>query len=176
MTSKTSSSKAPLRYLLLALATLTAAPTFGATVPVGLGSYSTTLPSGAVGPQNSSGANVSPKVAPAFAQPVQSNDFWSSLIYPFYSNPHTNVLYAHPLMVKSIATGLQVGHTTTPVFAANDDLFPYSIQLTVGVAGLSPRRRRRWAMATGPPPRAGPTRPRRWRPRSATGSRSSSSR
>jgi endoglucanase Acf2 len=122
---------------LLLLATLAAGSAFGATVPVGLGSYSTTLPSGAIGPQNSSGANISPKVAPAFAQPVQSNDFWSSLIYPFYSNPHTNVLYAHPLMVKSIATGLQVGHTTTRVFAANDYLFPYSLQLTVGVAGLS---------------------------------------
>ena len=32
--------------------------TVSATVPVGLGSYSTTLPSGAIGPQNSSGANI----------------------------------------------------------------------------------------------------------------------
>jgi endoglucanase Acf2 len=123
--------------LLLALATILAGPSFGATVPVGLGSYSTTLPSGAVGPQNSSSVNISPKVSPTFSLPVQSNDFWSSLIYPFYSNPHSNVLYAHPLMVKALGTGLQIGHTPTRVFAAADYLFPFSIQLTVGVAGLA---------------------------------------
>ena len=137
MINKTSIPRTSFCALLLLLATLAAVPTFSATVPVGLGSYSTTLPAGAIGPQNSSGANISPKVSPTFAQPVQTNDFWSSLIYPFYSNPHSNVLYAHPLMVKALATGLQVGHTTTRVFAADDYLFPYSIQLTVGVAGLS---------------------------------------
>ncbi|MBI5169144.1 MAG: carbohydrate-binding protein [Candidatus Eisenbacteria bacterium] len=125
------------RLLLLALVTLVARPTFGATVNVGYGSYSTTLPSGAVGPQNSSNQNVSPKIAATFAQPVQTNDFWSSLIYPFYGSAHSNVLYAHPLMVKAIGTGLQIGHTSTPTYAASDYLYPWSLQLTVGVAGLS---------------------------------------
>jgi endoglucanase Acf2 len=123
--------------LLLALAMLGAGPTLGATVNVGLGSYSTTLPSGAVGPQNSSGQNATPKIAATFSQPVQTTDFWSSLIYPFYGNAYSNVLYAHPLMVKAVAAGLQIGHTATPTFAASDYLYPYSFQLTVGVAGLS---------------------------------------
>jgi endoglucanase Acf2 len=122
---------------LIILAALFAGPAFGATVDVGLGSYSTTLPPGEVGPQNSSGQNVLPKVSPAFALPAQSNDFWSSLIYPFYGDPHTNVLYAHPLMVKAVGTGLRIGHTPTHVFAANDYLYPWSQQLTVGVAGLN---------------------------------------
>lgn len=133
-------SQSPVRSLLLVTTMLVAgaaAAAAAATVSVGLGSYSTTLPSGAVGPQNSSGQNVSPKVAPTFAQPAQTNDFWSSLIYPFYGSAHSNVLYAHPLMVKAVATGLQVGHTSTRVFAADDYLYPYSIQLTVGVAGLT---------------------------------------
>lgn len=125
------------RLLLLALAALGAGPTFGATVNVGVGSYSTTLPPGAVGPQNSSNQNVFPKIAATFSQPVQTNDFWSSLIYPFYGSAHSNVLYAHPLMVKAVGTGLQIGHTATPVFAASDYLYPYSFQLTVGVAGLA---------------------------------------
>jgi len=125
------------RSLLLVLATLGAGPTFGATVNVGLGSYSTTLPPGAVGPQSSSGQNVAPKVSSTFSLPVQTNDFWSSLIYPFYGSPHSNVLYAHPLMVKAVGTGLQIGHTATHVFAANDYLYPWSLQLTVGVAGLT---------------------------------------
>ena len=92
--------------LVLALATITAGPAFAQSVNVGLGSYSTSLPPGEVGPQNASGQNISPKVSSGFSLPVQSNDFWSSLIYPFYGNPHSNVLYAHPLMVKSIASGL----------------------------------------------------------------------
>lgn len=125
------------RSLLLVLATLAAGPAFGATVNVGLGSYSTTLPPGAVGPQNSSGQNIAPKVSSTFSLPVQTNDFWSSLIYPFYGSPHSNVLYAHPLMVKASGTGLQIGHTATHVFAANDYLYPFSLQLTVGVAGLA---------------------------------------
>ncbi|HPF35485.1 MAG TPA: glycosyl hydrolase [Candidatus Krumholzibacteria bacterium] len=124
---------------LLLLLALTAAAS-AAVIPVGLGSYDTALPAGEVGPQNSSGVDVAPKVAPGFAQPAQSNDFWSSLIYPFYGDPHTNVLYAHPLMVKAVGGGLRIGHTATPVYAAQDYLFPWSQQLTVGVAGLNAPR------------------------------------
>ena len=123
--------------LLLALLTLTTGLAFGQSVSVGLGSYSTSLPPGEIGPQNSSGQNISPKVSSSFSQPVQTNDFWSSLIYPFYGVPHSNVLYAHPLMVKAIGSGLQIGHTPSHVFAADDYLYPFSFQLTVGVAGLS---------------------------------------
>lgn len=130
-------SKTSYRLLMLALVALAAVPALAQTVNVGLGSYSTSLPPGEVGPQNASGQNVSPKVSSAFSLPVQSNDFWSSLIYPFYGNPHSNVLYAHPLMVKAINTGLQIGHTSTHVFVANDYLYPFSLQLTVGVSGLN---------------------------------------
>ena len=127
------------RFLLLALfLTLTMIlPAFAQTVGVGLGSYSTTLPAGEVGPQNSSSVPIQPKVSPSFSLPIQSNDFWSSLIYPFYGDPHSNVLYAHPLMVKAVGAGLQIGHTPSHIFAANDYLYPYSLQLTVGVAGLN---------------------------------------
>jgi len=55
---------------------------FGQTVAVGNGSYSTSLPSGEIGPQNFSGSNVSPKISATFDQPIQTNDYWSSLIYP----------------------------------------------------------------------------------------------
>ena len=72
-------------------------------VQVGSGSYSTTLPSGEVGPQNFAGQNVQPKISGSFSLPMQTNDFWSSLIYPFYADPHSNVMYADPLNLK--ATG-----------------------------------------------------------------------
>lgn len=109
----------------------------GQPVPVGSGSYSTALPPGAVGPQTFNGANAIPKVSAAFNQPVQTNDFWSSLIYPFFNSPYSNILYAHPLNFKAVSSGLEVGYTSEHIFAANDYLYPYSPQLTVGVSGLS---------------------------------------
>ena len=53
-------------------------------VQVGAGSYSTTLPSGEIGPQNASGQNILPKVSNSFDQKVQTNDWWSSLIFPIF--------------------------------------------------------------------------------------------
>lgn len=109
----------------------------GQPVTVGSGSYSTTLPSGAVGPQNFNGANAIPKVSSTFSQPIQTNDFWSSLIYPFFNSPYSNILYAHPLNFKAVAAGLEIGYTEDHIFVANDFLYPYSAQLTVSVSGLN---------------------------------------
>jgi len=108
-----------------------------AQVIVGKGSYGTVLPSGTVGPQTVSGANAVPKVSSSFSKPVQTNDYWSSLIYPFAGDPFSNVLHAHPLSLKARTNGLQMGYTATAVFSNQDYLFPFSPQLTVGVAGLS---------------------------------------
>lgn len=106
-------------------------------VTVGKGSYSTVLPSGAIGPQNFSKANVNPKVSATFSKPVQTNDFWSSLIFPFYNDPFSNNLFAHPVNFKAKKNGLEMGYTTAVTYAASDYLFPYSQQLTVGVVGLN---------------------------------------
>ncbi|MFT5516256.1 MAG: endoglucanase Acf2 [Rhodothermales bacterium] len=113
---------------------------FSQTVNVGLGSYSTSLPSGAVGPQSASNQNISPKVSSSFSLPVQTNDFWSSLIYPFYGVQHSNVMYGHPLNTKAVSEGMQIGYTANHVFAANDYLYPFLHHLTVGVSGLSSSR------------------------------------
>ena len=107
------------------------------TVSVGSGSYSTNLPNGEVGPQTFSGANASPKISASFDQPIQSNDFWSSLIYPFFGDSHSNKLYAHPVNFKASSTGLEVGYTSEHIYAANDFLYPYARHFTVGVSGLS---------------------------------------
>ena len=56
-------------------------------VNIGKGSYSTALPAAAVGPQNVHGQNISPKVTSDFSKPIQTNDFWSSLIFPFLMTP-----------------------------------------------------------------------------------------
>ncbi len=106
-------------------------------VTVGTGSYTTSLPSGEVGPQNFSGANALPKVSSNFNQHVQTNDFWSSLIYPFFGSDYSTILYAHPLNLKAVDTGLELGYTSNHMFAANDFLYPYSAHLTVGVSGMT---------------------------------------
>ncbi|MEA3288400.1 MAG: glycosyl hydrolase [Candidatus Marinimicrobia bacterium] len=112
----------------------------GQAVEVGAGSYSTALPPGAIGPQTASGATAIPKISNSFDQQIQTNDFWSSLIYPFYGDPHSNNLFAHPLNFRAVNTGLQIGYTPNYIFAANDYLYPYSHQLTVGVSGLAASR------------------------------------
>ncbi len=112
-------------------------------VTVGNGSYSTSLPPGEIGPQNFSGQNILPKVSASFDQKVQTNDFWSSLIFPFFGNPHSGKLIAHPLSMQAVASGLQLNYTFQHTFAASapgtDYLFPYypDGQLTVGVSGLN---------------------------------------
>jgi endoglucanase Acf2 len=106
------------------------------TVSLGKGSYSTQLPSGTVGPSLSNGSPAIPKIVDGFSKPIQSNDFWSSLIYPFFNNPHSNNLYAHPIAVKAVNNGLEIGYTPNHVIAGVDYLYPYSSQLRVSVSGL----------------------------------------
>ncbi|GAB5521958.1 MAG: hypothetical protein RhofKO_42090 [Rhodothermales bacterium] len=110
---------------------------FAQSQQVGQGSYTTMLPAGAVGPQLQSGGSAVPLVSSDFDQPIQTNDFWSSLLFPFFGDPHSSTLYAHPITAKARPNGLQIGYTATPVFAANDYIYPFSPQLTVGVEGLS---------------------------------------
>jgi endoglucanase Acf2/PKD repeat protein len=109
----------------------------GFSVDVGNGSYSTSLPADAVGPQFFNGTNAIPKISVDFDQRVKTNDFWSSLIYPFYGDQHSNNIFAHPLNFKAINSGLQLGYTDSPIYAGSDYLFPFAHQLTVGIAGLN---------------------------------------
>lgn len=110
---------------------------YSQSVQVGSGSYSTTLPPGALGPQNADNQPAEPLISSAFDQPVQTNDFWSSLLFPFFGDPHSAPLFAHPLIMKATSEGLQLGYTPNSIFAGQDYLFPYSQQLTVGVQGLN---------------------------------------
>ena len=79
-------------------------------VQVGVGSYSTSLPSGEIGPQNASGQNISPKISALFDQRVQTNDWWSSLIFPFFGNQHSGKLIAHPLSMQANKSGLELSY------------------------------------------------------------------
>jgi len=106
-------------------------------VSVGKGSYSTTLPAGAIGPKNSSGGVIFPKTSTTFSKPIQTCDFWSSLIFPFYGDQFSNNLFAHPFNFRAKNNGLQAGYTFTPSYAASDYLFPFTQQITIGVTSLN---------------------------------------
>ncbi|MFG3054629.1 glycosyl hydrolase [Kitasatospora sp. NPDC048239] len=112
-----------------------------ATVPVGLGGYSDSRPAGTVGPSNSDGAPVTPKVTARMAgRAAPTNDWWSSLIYQRYAgNPYSENMYAHPFTFKAQAAGLEVGYPTTPTVTPDGRQydFTHTRDLTLGVAGLN---------------------------------------
>lgn len=110
-------------------------------VQVGAGSYSTSLPSGEIGPQNASGQNILPKVSNTFDQRIQTNDWWSSLIFPFFGNQYSGKLIAHPLSMQANKSGLELSyqpqHVLINAAPGSDYLFPYVPQMTVGIQGLN---------------------------------------
>ena len=102
-----------------------------AQITVGKGSYSTALPPGAEGPA------VQPKISENFDQVIQTNDFWSSLIFPYRNNPHSNNIFAHPLNLKAGESGLTIGYTTDAEISGFAYDFPFSEHLLIGVNGLT---------------------------------------
>ena len=88
--------------------------------PVGLGSYTTTLPAGGGVPSNINGDPVTPKVTDDFDQTMLTNQWWSSLIWQhFPDNPYSVPLFAHPLTADAEATGLGLGYPT--FYAINNE-------------------------------------------------------
>ncbi|TXK85002.1 glycosyl hydrolase [Paenibacillus sp. N3.4] len=92
-----------------------------ATINVGAGSYTTTLPSGAVAPQGTiyKTANVTGA--------MPTNDWWSSLAWAQYSD----VMFPHPFGVVAGASGLGVSY---PVQSASGDAIfgAYANDFTLG--------------------------------------------
>lgn len=122
---------------ILILTTFLASTSTAQTVSVGQGSYSTTLSGNQQGPSLQGGQQAFPMLSEAFDQPVQTSNFWSSLLYPFFGDLHSGFLYAHPLALKAAATGMQLGYTSQAVVNDRDYIFPYVHHMTVGVDGLN---------------------------------------
>jgi endoglucanase Acf2 len=85
-------------------------------IAVGSGSYTTLVPPGQVGVVNFQGQPVSPLLASTFTGPVPTNDWASSLIFPFFGNNYSATLFAHPVAMKADAYGLNLSYTDTPTF------------------------------------------------------------
>ncbi|MBV9863963.1 MAG: hypothetical protein JO316_01285 [Abitibacteriaceae bacterium] len=73
-------------------------PAHAEVVPVGLGSYTNSLPVGAKDP--ASPGDKTDGVAP----PLPTSDWWSSLLWTPFSEPQ----FPHPLAVRALAAGLQI--------------------------------------------------------------------
>jgi hypothetical protein len=109
-------------------------------VPLGLGSYFDGLPPDAERPTNTLGVPIDPRVSDGFSGVPQTNEFWSSWIFPhFPSQPHGSLIHPHPLVVRAINTGLGISHTPAPSFVLRGYSHPLNIASTVvaGVQGLN---------------------------------------
>ena len=118
-----------------------------ALVRLGRASFLDAPPPGADIPSLLDGRPAVPKVTEALTGPVPTNDWWSSLAYPFTGNPFSEPMYADPLTLKAEAGGLAIGHTLAPRFldgAPGDPgwqgvkyEYGFQPQLRVGLAGLA---------------------------------------
>ncbi|WP_127531831.1 glycosyl hydrolase [Paenibacillus kobensis] len=97
-----------------------------ATVAVGAGSYTTTLPAGQTGPQGAiyKTSNITGA--------MPTNDWWSSLAWKAYSD----VMFPHPLAVQAKTDGLGIGY---PVQSASADAIfgAYANDFTLGHSAQS---------------------------------------
>ncbi len=109
-------------------------------VNVGQGSYSTTTPTGRNEPQTQSGQPAIPRVSSEFDQLVNTNDFWSNLIFPYRENNHLNDVPSHPITIKSNENGFNIGYMNT--YSNVSDYFYYyaTNNIEVGIAGLTASR------------------------------------
>jgi endoglucanase Acf2 len=122
---------------------LTSAP--AGAEPVGAGSYTTTLPTGAALPTACDDIATNPRKhltenAPQGAVPT--NDWWSSLVYKRYECAFSENLMAHPFSFDTVAGGLGVDYATTAAISGTptgvgEYHYPYGADFTLGVAGLN---------------------------------------
>lgn len=113
---------------------------YAQSVSVGAGSYSTVTPPGKNEPQTQSGQPAFPRVSTEFNQLVNTNDYWSNLIFPYRENNHLNDVPAHPITIKSNENGFSIGYLNTNLSADNYYYYFARNNITVGIAGLTSNR------------------------------------
>ncbi len=87
---------------------------------VGNGSYNLSPPTGQNVPQDGTGQEAFPVVTSNFNQPIQTNDWWTTLLYKYTQNQtfnweiHSWKLYAHPLAALATRYGLDIRYPNVP--------------------------------------------------------------
>lgn len=118
-------------------------------VTTGLGAYNLSPPSNGKVPQHASGETAYPQVTDSFDKPIQTNDWWSSLLYKYYQNQtflweiHSWKLFAHPLAFTANRYGLDVKYSDQVMvedyYGLSDAKYQYPMSnqdFTIGVDGL----------------------------------------
>ncbi len=95
-------------------------------------------PANTTGPSDSNGNPVSPRVTPSFSGPIPTNDWWTSLLWPYYGN-FGEALYAHPLAFKAFPDGLALSYPDQPQVTSDgvNYFYPFREELRVGTTGLA---------------------------------------
>lgn len=109
-------------------------------VSVGKGSYTTTLPEGSNVPSSSAGQPVTPRVSSEFNQLIQTNDYWSNLIYPFTGSNHLNQTLIHPLSLESSQSGFKLGYLNTNTTFNDYYAFSANNSIEISIAGVTSNR------------------------------------
>jgi len=106
-------------------------------IPVGSGSYTTNNPGGTTPPHNQNGQTVYPAVTNNVSAPIPTTDWWTSLVYKNNpGNQFSEVLAAHPFMMKCQSLGLGLGTTPDPAWNPGY-VYSYTEDLVVGVNGMN---------------------------------------
>ena len=109
-------------------------------VTLGAGSYGSGQRTGYKTPTNMAGTPLNPRCTATFAGPMPTNDWWTSIGYPFFQgdphSPWSSLLMADPLHCWAAADGLELAYITTPTYDAEYH-FRYARDMTIGVAGLA---------------------------------------
>ena len=91
-------------------------------------------------PSDFNGEEVTPRVTPDFHKPIPTNDWWTSLLWPFYpGNNFGENLYAQPMVFKAQPEGLAIGYPNEATVTPDDVHYTYHFRndMRVGVSGLS---------------------------------------
>jgi len=112
-------------------------------INVGPGSYTTTLPTGEDGVLNFQGSPVSPLIATTFTDPIPTNDWFTSIVFPYFGDQYSAPMFAQPLNLKADASGMNLGYTETPTFIYDGTgrevkfEYTYHADLNVSLQGMN---------------------------------------
>tara|TARA_R110000868_G_scaffold304437_16_gene565266 strand:- start:46291 stop:50313 length:4023 start_codon:yes stop_codon:yes gene_type:complete len=109
-------------------------------VSVGQGSYTTILQDGNNVPSSAAGQPVTPKVSSEFNQLIQTNDYWSNLIYPFTGSIHLNQTHIHPLTLESTQSGFKLGYLNTNTTFTNSYAYTAKNKIEISISGVTSTR------------------------------------
>ncbi|GAA1953053.1 glycosyl hydrolase [Microbacterium deminutum] len=134
--------------LVLSAVVVVGLPQRAGAVVLGAGSYTTTLPAGAMLPSGCGDLSTNPRAAltaDAPKGPIPTNDWWTSILWKKNDCAFGEPLYADPAAYDTFPGGLGISYTTKPVVTGTatgvgEYKFPFARDVLVGIPGLDANR------------------------------------